>query len=100
MISETLRIAENFDDLGTCSPSGFVLSERIIDPVILICREGEKIVARLAGSRVYRGTPILVRALTNRHGWVLDGTTIRPLPRDVSKIFSLRLGCNEADPRG
>ena len=76
-----------FEELRASPPEGFTLSERVIDPVIIIDRVGQKIMARLAGMRVHRGTKSIHRAPGNRHSWVVDGTTIRPLPRDAAHIF-------------
>lgn len=80
-------LPEAFEELRMSPPKGFTLSERIIDPVIVIDRVGRNIVARLAGARVLRGARSIHRAPGNCHAWVVDGTTIRPLPRDVPRLF-------------
>lgn len=72
------------------------ISERLVDPVIVVDRVGGKIVARLGGSRVVGGERRVYVAPTNAHVWVVDGATIRPLPRDSAQIFSEALG--DADP--
>lgn len=76
-----------FEALRSCLPEGFTLSERVIDPVIVIDRIDKCIVARLAGVRMLRGVQNICRAPDNSHAWVVDGTTIRPLPRDAAQIF-------------
>lgn len=85
-----------FEELRASPPEGFRLSERVIDPVIAIDREGGHIVAHLAGRRMMRGKKFTHRAPSNRHTWVVDDTTIRPLPRDSSIQFVETL--NGADP--
>lgn len=85
----TLPLA--FDDLRSCVPEGFTLSERVIDPVILIDKIGGGIVACLAGIRVVRGVKSTFRAVDNLHAWVVDDKIIRPLPRDASSVFSKML---------
>ena len=76
-----------FEALRSCLPEGFTLSERVIDPVIVIDRIDKCIVARLAGVRMLRGVQNICRAPDNLHAWVVDVTTIRPLPRDAAQIF-------------
>lgn len=78
---------ETFEALRSNPPEGFMLSERVIDPVIIIDRIGRNAIAWLAGSCVLRGTKTIHRAPSNRHTWVVDGTTIRPLPRDAARLF-------------
>lgn len=87
---------ESFEELRANPPEGFVLSERLIDPVIAIDREDGHIVAHLAGRRMMRGKKLTHRAPSNRHTWVIDDATIRPLPRDSSIQFLKTL--NGADP--
>ena len=89
---ELAGLPESFEQLRTCVPDGFTLSERVIEPIISISRTGRKIVAGLAGSRVHRGISTVLPAATDRHTWVADGTILRPLPRDAGDIFRKRLG--------
>lgn len=85
-----------FEQLRACPPAGFALSERVIDPVVIIDKAGGKTVARLGGSRVLRGGRHVYAAPSNHHSWVADGTTLRPLPRDAVTLFNEMLG--NADP--
>lgn len=78
---------EAFEVLRSSPPEGFTLSDRVIDSVIIIDKVGQSIVARLAGVRVLRGCRSVHRAPSNRHTWVVDGSTIRPLPRDAASLF-------------
>jgi SNF2 family DNA or RNA helicase len=81
------ELPETFDALRASPPTGFTLSERIIDPIIVIDKVSRRIVARLAGVRMQQGIKSIYRAPDNRHAWVVDGTTIRPLPRDSTHVF-------------
>jgi len=76
-----------FDELRISPPEGFTFSERVVDPVIVIDRVGETIVARLAGKRVRRGVNSILKTPSNSHAWVIDDKTIRPLPRDSAIVF-------------
>lgn len=91
-------LPQSFEELRKVVPDGFTLSERIIDPVIMLTRNGNRIVARLAGCRRLRGIKRIHPAPGNHHSWVLDGQVIRPLPRDAGSIFfSLLDGKNPDD---
>jgi len=86
-MTDISHLPEAFEALRSCTPEGFTLSERVIDPLIVIDRVGQSIVARLAGVRVVRGDKSIHRAPSNCHTWVVDGSTIRPLPRDAASLF-------------
>lgn len=74
---------------------GLQISERVIDPLIIILRDGNRIFARLAGQRVFRGERSTYLALSNDHDWIADEKIIRPLPSDVNDQFrSVFHGCN------
>lgn len=90
-MTDLSSLPPDFQELRSSLPEGFTLSERVIEPVIEIGRSGGKIAATLAGRRISRGIPAIFAAPTNRHTWVSDGTTIRPLPRDVAAVFGKRL---------
>lgn len=89
-------LPEAFEELSACPPHGFSLSERVIDPVIILRKQGTHSVARLAGIRMLRGIRHVCPAPSNRHTWVVDGTVIRPLPRDAVRLLTETLG--DADP--
>lgn len=80
-------LPESFEQLRSAPPELFILSERVLEPVILIDRVDGKIVAQLAASRAQNGVLRFLQAPTNRHAWVTDGLTIRPIPRDAPRIF-------------
>lgn len=91
-----LSFPENFHDIREKLPDGLSVSERIIDPVIIVDKVGPLTVARLAGQRMVKGCRQFYFSPSSRHAWVVDGTIIRPLPIDVSNVFCQRL--NGADP--
>lgn len=82
---------ENFEQLRACPPPGFTISDRVIDPVVVVDRVGHTIVARLAGTRTLNGIKHVYPAPSNGHAWVVDGNTIRPIPRDASRFFAQKL---------
>jgi SNF2 family DNA or RNA helicase len=83
--STTLPVS--FEALCANPPSGFTLSDRVIDPVMILSRTGDSIGAHLGGVRLVRGSRHIYRAPSNNHAWVTDGTVIRPLPRDSACLF-------------
>jgi hypothetical protein len=84
---EPSLLPESFEQLRLDSPEGFNLSERILQPAILLDRVEGRILAQLAACRMQNGVMSLRTAPTNRHAWVVDESTIRPIPRDAPKIF-------------
>jgi len=96
-MTDLANLPEGFQELRARVPEGFTLSERVIEPVLLVERAEGKILARLAGSRIARGVPVTIAALTDRHDWVADGPIIRPLPRDAGQVFRKRLGSANPD---
>lgn len=90
-MSDLASFPKKFEQLRANAPMGFELSERVIDPVILIDRSGKSIVARLAGVRAYRGKVSVSLSPSNQHAWTVDQRIIRPLPRDSAQIFDSML---------
>lgn len=86
-MTDVSSLPETFEALRASPPEGFTLSERVIDPLVVIDKVGQSIVARLTGVRVLRGIRSVYLAPSNRHAWVVDGTIIRPLPRDAASLF-------------
>ncbi|MBD8065148.1 DEAD/DEAH box helicase [Devosia sp. PTR5] len=64
------------------------VSERVLDPILVLSRSQNRIVAQLAGRRVVRGEAHQLIAPSLMHSWVADGTIIRPLPRDVVDLVA------------
>lgn len=81
-----------YQELAGAQPEGFVVSERVLAPRIVIRRNSSGYETILLGVRAVRGEERLLEAPSIRHNWVLDGTTIRPLPHDIpdtlASIFS------------
>lgn len=97
---ELADLPENFEQLRRNLPEGFTISERVGDPVVLIDKVGPNIVAHLAGIRSQKGSRRVLRAPSNRHGWVADGSTILPLPLDSASVFQEMMGaCDPGDLR-
>ncbi len=90
-MTDPVELPETFEALRASPPQGFSLSERLIEPVMIIGKDGDSTVAHLGGVRLLRGSRYVHRAPSNRHAWVLDGTTIRPLPRDAAILFDRML---------
>ncbi len=86
-MADLASLPEVFEKVRSLVPGGYTLSERVLDPVILIERDGDNIRARLAGTRLVKGERSVFPAPSNRHAWVSDGTILRPLPRDISAIL-------------
>src|SRR5690242_15949822 len=96
-MTELVEFPETFESLWASPPEGLILSERLIEPVMIIGRAGDSIVARLGGVRMLRGSRYVHHAPSNGHAWVLDGTTIRPLPRDATILFEKMLSGSSSD---
>lgn len=73
-------------------PAGFTASERVIEPVIMITRQSGRLSLGLGGNRVARGEVRLLAAPSINHGWVVDGTVLRPLPPDAPSLVLGHLG--------
>lgn len=96
-MTEPVELPEDFEALRASLPEGLMLSERLIEPVMIIGKAGDSTVARLGGVRLLRGNRYVYRAPSNRHAWVMDGTTIRPLPRDAAILFESMLSGSSPD---
>lgn len=90
-------LPETFEQLRVSAPEGFMLSERVIAPVMLIEKVGPNSAAHLAGVRLQSGTKTFPRAPSNRHAWVVDGTMLRPLPHDAPELFVEMLQGSDPD---
>lgn len=95
-MSDPSLLPKAFKDLPPTLPDGWILSDRVLDAEILLDRQDGRIVALLAGVRVVKGERRALFAPTASHSWVVDGTTVRPLPTDISAVFSSAL--NGSDP--
>lgn len=94
---ELSYLPASFKELKANPPEGFILSDRVIDPIIIIERTAENINARLAGTRTLKGIKYTYLTLNNNHTWVVDGTTIRPLPNDAATLFEATVQGKDPD---
>lgn len=92
------RAPADFAQLAEYVPSGVLVSDRIITPVVIIERAGNAFVTRLAGRRTLRGETITSPAPSTGHNWVLDGDTVRPLPADTPAAIESLIGANSEAP--
>jgi len=91
-------LPKDFDTVLRSPPSGFVTSERVLEPVLMIERVAGKLSVKLGGARVFRGEKRLLQAPSVNHAWVIDGTTLRPIPADVPAMLSdLLVGDDASD---
>lgn len=88
----------DFAQLAGHIPAGVLLSDRVISPVVTVERAGSAFVTRLAGRRSLRGEAITSPAPSVRHNWVLDGSTIRPLPADTPASIRRLIGADPEAP--
>lgn len=93
---ELTELPETFDALRKAAPDGYSLSERLVNPIILIDRIEGRSVAKIVGSKTIRGAEHILFAPSIRHTWVVDANVLRPLPADTAEVFSQVL--NGADP--
>lgn len=89
-------LPESFAELKKAPPAAHSISERLLEPIARLEREENRVAVRLGGVRMVRGERHEFLAPTNRHCWVVDGTIIRPLPRDAAQVLLQKLG--DADP--
>lgn len=97
MSSWAEQAPERLEDLRNMLPPGIELSERVLAPVLTLVRSREGFAARLAGRRQLRERSVTVAAPSVRHNWVLDGTTVRPLPGDITRVVEQTLGVDAAE---
>lgn len=90
-------LPETFEELRSVLPEGYSISERLLEPIVLLDREDNCIVARLGGRRRVHGKRCELTAPSNRHTWALDGTTFRPLPRDAAQVLTEAIGDADAN---
>lgn len=64
-------------------PEEFLASERVLDPVLRLVREENRISVVAGGQRNIRGVRHVFWAPTVAHAWVADGNVVRPIPADI-----------------
>lgn len=82
----------SFDGLQGIRGHGYEISQRIVDPVIILERVGDRTIAKLGGIKSRQGLKTYIAAPSNQHSWVADGKVVRPLPKDAVALFSDTLG--------
>ena len=92
------RAPERYDELRRSLPPGIGLSERVLAPVVTLQRAGDGFAAHLAGRRTVRGEAIVTPARSIRHNWVLEGSTVWPLPSDIFSTIAEIAGSDPAAP--
>ncbi|MBD3666187.1 DEAD/DEAH box helicase [Sulfitobacter aestuariivivens] len=90
-------LPETFEEIRSSLPEGFTVSERLLEPIVILDRDNNKIVARLGGTRTVRGERHELFAPSNRHTWVVDAKVIRPLPRDAATVFDEVIGGDDPE---
>lgn len=83
---------EQYRVLAAEPPNGFIMSERVLPPRLVIRRSGGNFETILCGIRTIRTEEHLLEAPSKAHNWVLDQTTIRPLPRDITDTLADTFG--------
>lgn len=83
---------KQYRELAAAPPQGIHISERVLSPRLVVRRIGDGFEAALCGVKVVRTEERLIEAPSTAHNWVLDGTTIRPLPRDVADTLANTFG--------
>lgn len=87
----------SFRDLMNSPPSGYAISDRILDAEVQIDRLDGNINARLVGVRTVKGRRRLLGTPSCEHAWVKDGDALRPLPADAPDIFKSMLGGSDPE---
>jgi SNF2 family DNA or RNA helicase len=91
-MTDPASLPTDFDSLRQRLPEGFTLSEHVLDPVVQLGRDGSRCFVRLGGVRTRNGLRKIIPTPTPAHGWVVDGTVIRPLPTDAAAILASMIG--------
>jgi SNF2 family DNA or RNA helicase len=85
---ELLRVPADFRALIAAPPSGWNISERLVEPCLRISARNGRFTLRLYGAHRSRGLVTLLPAASLVHNWVADAATIRPLPHDTPALIS------------
>jgi SNF2 family DNA or RNA helicase len=96
-VVEFLLLPETFEELRHSIPDGFSISERLLEPIVILDRDTNRIVARLGGVRTVKGERRELLAISNRHTWVVDGKVFRPLPRDAVALLDEMIGDDDPE---
>ncbi|MER9710723.1 DEAD/DEAH box helicase [Mesorhizobium sp. M0213] len=83
MVEWTAAAPNTFAEVVRSLPRDVLFSERLLQPVLRIRREASGFSAGLYGRRLVGGEAVLIPAPALSFSWVLDGSTVRPLPADT-----------------
>lgn len=81
-------LPSDFRQIAEAPPGDREISERLLEAEIRLGRNGDRFVARLAGTRTTRGEKKVWYAIRPNCNWVDDGAVIRPLPRNAPAVLS------------
>lgn len=96
-IEDLKAVSADFAALCDNPPAGYRISKRVLDPVLIISRQGQAYCARVGGRQVSGGQEQLLPALSNKHNWVSHEEAILPLPSDVGVFFQQVMAGRDAD---
>lgn len=94
MSIDPIQLPPRFADLAKDLPADLRVSERVLDPVVIVEKHEGRLIAKLAARRMVRGVEKIIPAPANNYDWVLDDGIIRPLPKDVSEALITKLGAD------
>ena len=89
---DLVALPRGFTELAKAIPEGYSLSERVVNPILILDRSSGRLTLSLGGRWSFRGEARLAVAPSIAHAWVLDGTILRPLPSDSPKMLADLLG--------
>lgn len=89
---DLVSLPHDFSAVLKSPPAGFATSGRVLEPVLMIDRIAGKLEIVLGGARVFRGERRFLKAPSTNHAWVVDETTLYPLPADISAMLLGLLG--------
>lgn len=96
-MADLAALPTNFAELLKTVPEGYSVSQRVVDPVLILDRASGRLRGSLGGGRVVRGEGRVVPAPSIAHAWVADGTTLRPLPADAPPMVAQLFGDEDPD---
>jgi SNF2 family DNA or RNA helicase len=67
----------------------FVFSKKLISPILVLEKCGDRYKAGLAGMLFKEGSRTILPAQSNYYDWVLDGNLVRPLPKGICEELKL-----------
>lgn len=87
----------NYTEATAALPEGITSSGRLLAPLLRLYREGSGFRAALLGVGQVGSRSLSIEAPSTGHNWVLDGSTLRPLPADTAHSVERTLGAKSDD---